>query len=53
MIKPKERGYVKVEAPFLDELSGFGTIKILALDRYDTLTMKVKFERNKTFLFFR
>ena len=50
MIKPKERRYVKVEALFLDEISGLCIIKPLGLNTYDTLTVKVKFERNKAFL---
>ena len=41
---------MKVEAPFLDEMSGLGLIKLLGLNTYDTLTMTVKFERNKAFL---
>ena len=41
---------MKVEAPFLDEISGLGIIKLLGLDTYDTLTVKVKFERNEVFL---
>ena len=49
MIKCKERRYVKVEVPCLDEISGLGIINLLALDTHDTLTMKVKFERNKAF----
>ena len=32
MIKCKGRRYVKVEAPFLDQISGLGIINILALD---------------------
>ena len=50
MIKPKERRHVKVEAPFLNKIFGLGIIKLLALDTYDTLIMRVKFKRNKTFL---
>ena len=42
MVKHKERKYVKVKAPFLDELSGLGIIKLLGLSIYDTLTMPVK-----------
>ena len=49
MIKPKERRYLKVEAPFLDEISSLGIIKLLTWDAYNTLTMKVNFERNKDF----
>ena len=47
IIKPKERRYVKVEVPFLDEISGLGIIKLLGSITYDTLNMKVKFERYK------
>ena len=49
MIKPKDRRYVKGEAPFLDEICGLGIIKLLALGTYNTLSMKVKCERYKTF----
>ena len=49
IIKPKERRYVKVEAPSLDEISGLGIITLLGLNKYDTLTIKVKFKRNKAF----
>ena len=40
---------MKVEPPFLDEISGLGIIKLLALNTYDTLTMNINFERNKAF----
>ena len=50
MIEPKERRYVEIEGPFLHEISGFGLIKLLGLNTYDTVTMKVKFERNKALL---
>ena len=45
MVKPKERRYLKVEAPFLDEISDLGIIKLLVLDTYDTLTMKENLEK--------
>ena len=50
MIIPKERRYVKVGAPFLDEIPGLGIIKLLSLDTYYTLIIKVKCVRNKAFL---
>ena len=50
MIKPKERWYVKVETPFLDEISRLSIIKLLGLNTYHTLIMKVKLERNEAFL---
>ena len=49
MIKTKERKNAKVEVPFLDEISSLVMIKLLALDTYDTLTMKVNFEENWAF----
>ena len=49
MIKPKERRFLKVEIPFLNEVLGLGIIKFLAFDTDDTLIIKVKFERNKAF----
>ena len=44
MVKPKERRYMKDEAPFSDEISVLGIINIRGLNTYDNLTMKVKFE---------
>ena len=41
---------MKVEAPFLDEISGLGIIKFLGLNTYDTWSMEVKCKRNKAFL---
>ena len=43
IIKPKERWHVKVETSFLDEISGLSIIKLLALNIYDALTLKVRF----------
>ena len=45
IIKPNEMRFLKVEAPFGDEISGLGIIILLELDTYFTLTVKVKFER--------
>ena len=41
---------MKIEVPFLDEIPGLGIIKLLGLNTYGTLTMKVKFKRNEAFL---
>ena len=49
-VKPKERKFLKVEAILLDEISVLVIIKLLRLDIYYTLIMKVKFEKNKAFL---
>ena len=40
----------KNQSSFLDEISELGIIKLVGSNTYDTLTMKVKSERNKTFL---
>ena len=50
MNKHKERRYVDIEAPFLGEISGLGIIKLLGLNTYDILAMKIKTKRNKVFL---
>ena len=44
MVRPKERGYVNIEVPFVDKISGLGRIKFLELNTYGTWTMKVLFE---------
>ena len=49
MVKPRVKMFLKVEAPLFDETSRVGIIKLLGLDEYDILTMKVTFERNKVF----
>ena len=41
---------LNVEVPFLDEISVSDIIKLVALDTYDTLTVKVIFDRYKMFL---
>ena len=47
--KPKERRYVKVEATFLDEISGLGMFQSLVLAIYDTLAMKVNLREIRHF----
>ena len=49
-VKPKKMKFLNAEAPFLDEISGLSIIKLLGPDTYDTLTVKVKFERNEALL---
>ena len=41
--KPVERGFLKVEAPFLYKISGLGIIS------FGPLTLYIKSERNKAF----
>ena len=37
-------------SPFSDKIYGLGMLKLLGLNTYHNLTMKVKFERRKAFL---
>ena len=50
MVKPREERYLKVKTPFSDDTSGLGIIKLLGLNMYGTLAMKVKSETNKAYL---
>ena len=47
MIKPKKRRYERVEVPLMDNISGLGISTLLALNTYDTLSMKAKFKETK------
>ena len=40
----------KLKAPFLDEIYDLGIIKLLALDKFDTLIMKVNLREIRHFL---
>ena len=46
MLKPKEQKLVKIEAPFLDEISGLAIIKLLDKSTQSTIMLKVKFMQN-------
>ena len=37
VLKPKEQKLIKVEAPFIDEISGLAIIKILDESTYSTM----------------
>ena len=41
---------IKVEAPFIDEISGLAIIKILAGSTYSTMLIKLKFTCNAAIL---
>ena len=43
MLKPKDQKLIKVKAPFVDEISGLATIKILNGSTYSTMLLKLKF----------
>ena len=46
IVKPKERKFIKIEVPFVDEVSGFLIVKILDNKEQCTLVLKLKFTRN-------
>ena len=43
ILKPKEQRLIKVKAPFIDEMSGLATVKILDGGTHSTLVIKLKF----------
>ena len=46
MVKPKEKTFIKIEAPFVDEISGLVIVKILDSKEQCTMVLKLKFIRN-------
>ena len=46
IIKPKEQKLIKIKAPFIDEISGLATVKILDGGTHSTLLIKLKFTQN-------
>ena len=49
-MKLDEQKLIKVKAPFVDEISGMATIKIIDGGTYSTLLIKLKFTHNKVIL---
>ena len=45
VVKPKERKFIKVEAPFVDEISGLVIVKMSDNKEY-IVVLKLKFMRN-------
>ena len=43
VLKPKEQKLIKVEAPFIDEISGLAIVKILDKLTQSAIMLKVKF----------
>ena len=43
VLKPREQKLIKVEAPFIDEISGQAIIKILDKTTQSTMMLKLKF----------
>ena len=50
VLKPKEQELIKVEVPFIDEISGLEIIKILDGSTYSTMLIKLKFTYNAAIL---
>ena len=50
VFKPKEQKLIKVEAPFIDEISGKAIIKVLDGSTYSTLLIKLKFTHSVAIL---
>ena len=49
-VKPKEQKLIALEAPFVEEISGMAITKMLDTKEQMTLTMKLKFIRNRATL---
>ena len=43
MLKPKNQKLIKVEAPFIDEISGLAIIEVLGENTQNTMMLKLKF----------
>ena len=46
ILKPKEKKFTEIEAPFIDEISGLAIVKILDSREQCTAVLKLKFIRN-------
>ena len=46
ILKPREQRFIKIEAPFIDEISGLVIVKMLDKKAQSTLMLKLKFVRN-------
>ena len=43
ILKPKEQQFIKIEAPFVDEISGLAIVKMLDKKAHNTVLLKLKF----------
>ena len=50
VVKPKERKFIKIEAPLVDEISGLTKVKMLDTKEQCTVVLKLKFVRNRASL---
>ena len=50
VVKPKEWKFIKIETPFVDEISGLATANMLDIKEQCTVVLKFKFVRNQVSL---
>ena len=50
VLKAKEQKLIKIEAPFVDEISGLAIIKVLDRKAQNTVMLKLKFTQNLAIL---
>ena len=50
VVKPKERKFIKIEVPFVDEISGLAIFKMLDTREQCTVVLKLQFVRNRASL---
>ena len=50
VLKPKEGKFIKIEAPFVDEISDLAIVKMLDSKGQCTVVLKLKFIRNRVSL---
>ena len=46
VVKPKEKKFIKIEAPFINEIWGHAIVKMLDIEGQCTVVLKLKFVRN-------
>ena len=46
VVKPNEKKFIKIEAPFVDEISGLAIVKMLDSKGQCTVVLKLKFIRH-------
>ena len=50
VVKPKEKKFIDIEAPFVDEISGLAIVEMLDSKEQHKVVLKLKFIRNCTSL---
>ena len=50
MLKPKGQKLIKIEVPFLDEISGLAIVKLLDKSTQSIILLKIKFMQNAAML---